>query len=130
MQILSTLNAPTALGPYSQAVFVNDTMYLAGQIAINPITGNIQEGDIKAQTRQVMDNIKAVLSTKNMTLDNVVRCEVYLLDMDDFGEMNEVYAEYFGEHKPARATVQVSGIAKNSKVEITATAVVITKPNH
>jgi 2-iminobutanoate/2-iminopropanoate deaminase len=123
LEIISTPNAPQALGPYSQAVFVNETMYLAGQISIDPLTGQIVDGGIEMETRQVLENIKAVLATKNMTLQNVVRCEVYLTDMSEFTKMNEVYAQYFDQHKPARATVGVSAIAKNAKIEITATAV-------
>ena len=120
---ITTPNAPAALGPYSQAIFCNDTMYLAGQIPMNPVTLEIIGIDIQTQTKQVFENIIAVLGTKDMTLDNVVRCEVYLTDIEDFAQMNKIYAEYFGDHKPARTTVEISKLPKNSKIEITATAI-------
>lgn len=122
-EIISTPNAPTALGPYSQAIFCNNIMYLAGQIPLDPITSELVNGDIQAQTKQVFENIKAVLNTKQMTLSNVIKCEVYLIDLDDFAEMNEVYAQCFGDHKPARTTVQVSKLPKGAKIEITTVAI-------
>ncbi len=98
-------------------------MYLAGQIPLDPITSELVNGDIQAQTKQVFENIKAVLNTKQMTLSNVIKCEVYLIDLDDFAEMNEVYAQCFGDHKPARTTVQVSKLPKGAKIEITTVAI-------
>lgn len=116
-------NAPAAIGPYSQAIRINNTLYLSGQIGIDPKTGQLAEGGIQAQTRQTLENIKAVLFAAELNLTTVVKTEVYLTDMNDFQKMNEVYATYFAEPYPARVTVAVKQLPKNAIVEIAATAV-------
>jgi 2-iminobutanoate/2-iminopropanoate deaminase len=104
-EVISTPNAPEAIGPYSQAIRVGDTLWLAGQIALDPETNQlIEDASIEAQTRQVLDNLQAVLEAAGMSLDDVVSTSVFLADLDQFGAMNEVYATYFTEAPPARAT--------------------------
>lgn len=126
-EIISANGAPAAVGPYSHAVKVGNTLYLSGQIPINKDTGSIPEG-IEAQTRQVFTNIQAVLSAAGFSLSDIVLCEVFLQNMDDFGTMNKVYAEVFDPvckdtGYPARAAVEVARIPKNCLVEIKATAI-------
>jgi len=120
MEIIYTKNAPEPIGPYSQAIKLNSVnlMYSSGQVAINPSTGNIINGGIKEQTKQVLENIKAVLTESGTGLNNVFKTTVFLKDMNDFTAMNEVYAEYFGEVKPARSTVEVARLPKDALVEI------------
>lgn len=123
---ISTPDAPKAIGPYSQAVEVQGgrTLYCSGQIPLDPTTGQmVGEGDVKAQTRQVLDNLAAVLAAAGMSFENVVRCGIFLTDLQDFAVVNEIYAERFGEAPPARATVQVAGLPKGALVEIDAIAV-------
>ena len=110
--------APAAIGPYAQAVVSAGTVYCSGQIAIDPDSGNVIEGDVGAQTRQVLLNLAAVLAAANSRLSSVVKTTVYLRDMADFNAMNAVYAEVFGDHKPARATVAVAGLPRDVRVEI------------
>lgn len=123
MNVVSTTKAPAAIGPYVQGMIVNNMFYSSGQI---PLTaeGEMVEGDIKAQTNQVFENLKAVLAEAGSSLDQVVKTTVFMADMNDFVEMNEVYASHFGEHKPARSAVQVARLPKDSKVEIEVIAVV------
>lgn len=116
-------NAPAAIGPYSQAIRAANTIYLSGQIGLNAQTGKLVEGGIEAETRQVLENIKAVLFAAALNLTSVVKTEVYLIDMNDFAKMNEVYATYFAEPYPARVTVAVKALPKDAKVEISAIAV-------
>lgn len=122
-EVISTTRAPAAIGPYSQAIRVNGTLYLAGQIALDPATGEMVEGGIKQQTRRVMQNIEAVLSEAGYTFDDVVQAQVFLADMNDYRAFNAVYAGYFEESFPARAVVEVARLPRNALVEIMMTAV-------
>jgi 2-iminobutanoate/2-iminopropanoate deaminase len=124
-EAISTTDAPTAIGPYSQAVSVpcGRMVFCSGQIPLDPVTGNIVEGDVVAQAERVMKNLEAVLSAAGVTFSNVVRTTIYLIDLADFARVNEVYARYFPADPPARATVQVSALPRGSKVEIDAIAV-------
>ena len=122
-QSIRTNNAPAPLGPYSQAIKVGNTIYISGQIAINPATGIIDTTNIESETRQVMENLQAILHEGGYTLDNVVKSSIFLIDMNNFGEVNEVYGNYFKEHFPARETVQVSRLPKDVNVEISMIAV-------
>ncbi|MCL2437203.1 MAG: RidA family protein [Clostridiales bacterium] len=114
--------APPAIGPYSQAIHANGMLFIAGQLPISPETGKVVDG-IETQTRQVLENIKAIITTAGGTMDNIVKCNVFLLDMADFAAMNGIYKEYFNEPAPARATVAVAGLPPNVIVEIEAVAV-------
>ena len=118
MKIISTPNAPQAIGPYSQALDLGQFIFLSGQIPLNPITMELTGGNIEAQTRQIFENIKAVLAAAELSLNNVVKTTVFLKEMDDFSGMNAVYADHFGDHKPARSTVEVARLPKDSLVEI------------
>ena len=117
-QVISTHQAPAAIGPYSQAIRVGNLLYTSGQIPINPATGNFVEGGIKEQTRQSLTNIKAILEEAGLTLSNVVKTTVFLADMNDFADMNAVYAEFFAEPYPARSAVAVKTLPKGALVEI------------
>lgn len=117
-KIVSTNNAPAAIGPYSQANLVNGVLYISGQIPIDPSTGNLVDG-IEKETHQVMKNLKAILEEAGMSFSNVVKSTIFLKSMDDFAVMNEIYASYFEEgNYPARETVEVSCLPKNVSVEI------------
>ncbi|HXF76653.1 MAG TPA: RidA family protein [Methylomirabilota bacterium] len=116
--IVATDKAPKAIGPYVQAVKVGDLIYTAGQIPLDPSTGNLVEGDIAAQTRRVLENLKAVLEAGGSSLDRVVKATVFLKNIGDFAAMNEVYAEYLGAAKPARSTVAVADLPRGALVEI------------
>jgi 2-iminobutanoate/2-iminopropanoate deaminase len=118
MERVATAHAPGAIGPYSQAIIANGFIYTAGQIALDPATGQVVEGGITEQTRRVMANLKAVLEAAGSSLSKVVKTTVFLMDMADFAPMNEVYGEAFGDHKPARSTVAVSGLPRGVRVEI------------
>ena len=122
-KVISTKNAPAAIGPYSQAIFSNNTLYCSGQIAINPTTGDLVMGNITAETNQVMQNILAVLKVADMDFKNVVKCSIFMKDMNNYAAINEVYAKSFGENPPAREAVQVSVLPKNVNVEISVIAV-------
>jgi 2-iminobutanoate/2-iminopropanoate deaminase len=122
-KIISTSDAPAALGPYSQAVRVGSTIYCAGQIPLDPKTGQIVAGGIDAQTRRVMDNITAVLKAEGLTFENTVKTTIFLIDLADFQTVNEIYGSYFKQAPPARSTVQVAALPKGSRVEIEAIAV-------
>ncbi len=124
MEFVKTAHAPGAIGPYSQAVIANGFLYSAGQIALDPASGQVIEGGIREQTARVMANLKAVVEAAGSNLSRVVKTTVFLLDMADFGEMNEVYANAFGDHKPARSTVAVSGLPKGVRVEIEVVAAI------
>ena len=117
MEIIQTENAPAAIGPYSQAVKTGGMVYTSGQIAIRP-EGELVERDIKKQTHQVLTNLQNVLLEANSSLDKVIKVTIYLENMDDFGVVNVIYADYFGEHKPARSTVAVRTLPKNVLVEM------------
>ena len=110
--------APAPIGPYSQAIALDNLLFTSGQIAIDPNTGDIIDGDAVAQTRQVLENLKAVLSAAGCTIDSVVKTTIYLKNMDDFTQVNEIYAKYFSDSLPARSTVEVSRLPKNVLVEI------------
>ncbi len=121
-----TGNAPEPIGPYSQAIKTdNGFIFTSGQIPIDPKTGNVIDGGIKEQTKQVMENMKAVLERAGSKLSNVIKTTVFLKSMDDFPAMNEIYSQYFGESKPARSTVEVSKLPKDVLVEIDAVAYLV-----
>jgi 2-iminobutanoate/2-iminopropanoate deaminase len=125
LERIQTANAPKAIGPYSQAIIANGFVYTAGQIALDPATMELVGGDdVAAQTERVMKNLDAIVSAAGASLGSVVKTTVFLLDMNDFGAMNEVYGRHFGEHRPARSTVEVARLPKDVKVEIEAVAVV------
>ncbi len=119
-KIVSTKNAPQAIGPYSQAVQYGDFLFVSGQIAIDPQTANIIEGDIEAQTEQSLKNLAAIIEAAGMSLQDVVKCTCFLKDMNDFARFNAVYENYFGESLPARETVEVSRLPKDVRVEVSA----------
>ncbi len=123
-EIISTSKAPQAIGPYSQAIRVGRFVYTAGQIAINPETSQIVEGDVAAQAEQVMQNLQAVLEAAGTSLDNVVKTTIFLRYMKDFSAVNEVYSKFFGEGKPARSTVAVSALPLKALLEIEVVALV------
>ncbi len=122
IQTVKTDRAPAAIGPYSQAVVVDDWIYVSGQIPLDPETGEQERGSIAEQTHRVFRNLQAVLEEAGGGLETVVRTTVFLSDMQNFQEMNSVYAEYFGEHRPARSTVEAAGLPKAVDVEIDAIA--------
>ena len=117
-QIISTPHAPAAIGVYSQAVRVGNTIWVSGQIPLDPVSGEIVAGDIHRQAEQVMENISAVLSAAGAGFNDVVKATVFLVEMSDFGAVNEVYGRYFSEHKPARSTVAVQALPRGVLVEI------------
>lgn len=117
-QIVVTDKAPQAVGPYSQAVWAGDLLFCAGQIPLEPVTGTLVTGDIKTQTARVLENIKALLASQSLDLANVVKTTVFLMNMNDFAAMNEVYGRYFTANPPARSTVQVARLPKDALVEI------------
>jgi 2-iminobutanoate/2-iminopropanoate deaminase len=117
-ETVSTDKAPKAIGPYAQAIKVGGFVYTAGQIPLDPKTGNLVEGDVVSQTRQVLENLQAVLKAAGSSLDRVVKATVFLQNMADFAAMNEVYAEYLGAAKPARSTVAVAELPRRALVEI------------
>ena len=121
-RVVKTDKAPQAIGPYSQGIYANNMLFVSGQIPINPETGEIVDG-IEEQTRQVLKNVQAIVEEENLTMENVVKCTVFLRNMDDFAEMNKVYAEFFVEDPPARAAVEVSRLPKDVMVEIEAIAI-------
>ena len=121
--IISTQNAPAAIGPYSQAVKANGFVFVSGQLPINPETGIFPEGGVKEQTRQSLKNLQAILEADNLSFSDVVRTGVFLKDMEDFAAMNEVYGEFFTEKFPARVCVEVARLPKDARVEIEVTAV-------
>ena len=116
--IISTDRGPRAIGPYSQAIRANGFLFLSGQVSLDPATQQLVPGDIAAQTTRVLENLKAVLEAAGSSLDRVVKTTVYLKDMNDFSAMNEVYARYFPNDPPARATVEVARLPKDARVEI------------
>jgi 2-iminobutanoate/2-iminopropanoate deaminase len=118
MRVISTKQAPAAIGPYSQAIQVGNLVYTSGQIPIDPATGAFVEGGIKEQTRQSLSNVRAILEEAGLTMANVVKTTVFLADMADFAEMNAVYAEFFSEPYPARSAVAVKTLPKGALIEI------------
>ena len=121
-KIISTNEAPGAIGPYSQAVRTGSFLFCSGQIPLDPKSGQIVSGDIAVQTRRVLDNIAAVLRADGLTFDNVVKTTIFLTDLGDFQTVNEIYGSYFKQDPPARSTVQVSALPKGAKIEIDAIA--------
>ena len=117
-KVIVTTNAPAAIGPYSQAVYIDDVLYLAGQIALDPATGQLVAGGIEAQTQRVMQNLGAVLEASGFSFDDVVQVQVYLSDLNNYAAMNVVYAEYFEDDPPARAVVEAARIPRDALVEI------------
>jgi len=115
--------APAPLGPYSQAILKNDTLYVSGQIPMNPSTGEIVDDSIEDSTEQVMENLTALLKEANMTMENVVKCSIFLKDLEDFNAVNTIYARYFRSEPPARETVQVARLPKDVSVEISCIAI-------
>jgi 2-iminobutanoate/2-iminopropanoate deaminase len=122
-KIVSTNEAPAAIGPYSQAVRSGSFLFCSGQIPLDPKSGQIVSGDIAAQTRRVLDNIAAVLRAEGLTFDNVVKTTIFLTNLGDFQKVNEIYGSYFKQNPPARSTVQVAGLPKSANVEIEVIAV-------
>jgi 2-iminobutanoate/2-iminopropanoate deaminase len=122
-RIIDTDQAPAAIGPYSQAVEADNTLYVSGQIAIDPETGELIDGDIQNQVQQVIENIKHILNVRDYTLKSVVKAEVFLDNMDEFDQINEVYAQYFKDEPPARVCMEVSRLPKDVGVEISVIAV-------
>jgi 2-iminobutanoate/2-iminopropanoate deaminase len=122
-KIISTPEAPAAVGPYSQAVRAGSTIYCAGQIPLDPKTGQIVSSEISAQTRRVLDNIAAVLRSEGLTFEHIVKTTIFLIDLGDFQTVNEIYGSYFHKEPPARSTVQVAALPKGARVEIEVIAV-------
>ena len=122
-KIIFSQNAPAPIGPYSQAVLVNETLYVSGQIAIDPSIGELIKGSIEEETEMVLKNVKAVLNAADMDFDNVVKASIFLKDMSNFTQVNEVYSKVFSEVKPARETVEVSKLPKDVNIEISVIAV-------
>ena len=120
---VTTPLAPAAIGPYSQGILVDDRLYVSGQIAIDPDSGSMVEGTLEAETIRVLENVEAVLNAASMGFEKVVRCEVFMTDINDYGEVNEVYARYFNEQPPARQAVEVSALHRNARVEISCIAI-------
>ena len=121
-KIISTNDAPAAIGPYSQGVLAGGFLYVSGQLPLNPATGAFAGDDITSQARQSLENVKAVVCAAGMTLENVIKVNVYMKDMADFADLNAVYAEYFSSNCPARAAVEVARLPKDALVEIEAVA--------
>lgn len=122
-KVISTDKVPVAIGPYNQAILAGNTLYCSGQIAINPETGDLNTETITEETHQVMKNISEVLKAADMDFSNVVKCSIFMIDMNQYSEINQVYASYFAENPPAREAVQVSVLPKNVNVEISVIAV-------
>lgn len=121
-EIISTSNAPAAIGPYSQATRLGNLVFTSGQIPIVPATGQIAEGDVQAQTRQSLENLKAVLEAAGTKLENVLKATVFIKDMNEFPKINEIYGQYFAANQPARSCVEVARLPKDVLVEIEAVA--------
>lgn len=122
-KIITTKNAPAPIGPYNQAVLVNNTLYISGQICIDPQTSNLKNKDIQDETHQVMQNLKAILTEARMNFGNVVKTTIFITNMNQFSEINEIYGKYFSGDFPARETVQVAALPKAVNVEISMIAV-------
>ncbi|MFD2919352.1 RidA family protein [Terrimonas rubra] len=122
-QVINTPDAPAPIGPYNQAILVNDTLYISGQICIDPIGGSLNNADLQAETHQCMKNLKAILTAAGMDFSNVIKSTIFITDMHRFAEINEVYGSYFTGDYPARETVQVAALPKFVNVEISMLAV-------
>ena len=123
-KVIHTEKAPKAIGPYSQAIQAGDFLFLSGQLPLEPESGEMVKGDIRQQTKRVLENSKGVLESQNLGLEDVVKITVFLKDMGNFSQMNEVYATYFPTSPPARSTVEISGLARDAGIEIEAIALV------
>jgi 2-iminobutanoate/2-iminopropanoate deaminase len=123
MNHINTSNAPSPIGPYSQAVLAGNTLYVSGQIALDPVSGTLHLDDIKIETKRVMENIRAILQAAGFSFSDVVKSSIFISDMNNFGQINEVYGSYFTKNFPARETVQVSRLPKDVNVEISVIAV-------
>lgn len=121
-RVIQTEKAPKAIGPYSQAIQAGDFLFLSGQIPLDPKTGDLVKGDIRQQTRQVLENIKGVLESQKLGMENTVKVTIFLKDIRDFNQVNEVYATYFPSSPPARSTVEVTKLPRNADIEIEAIA--------
>lgn len=121
-KVIRTDKAPAPIGPYNQAIQYGDMLYVSGQIAIDPKTGDLVQGSIQEETHMVMKNLKAVLNEAGMDFSNIIKSSIFIMDMGQFAQINEAYAEYFGENPPARETVQVAGLPKGVNVEISVIA--------
>ena len=121
-KIIYTKNAPAPIGPYSQAVAYGDMLFVSGQIALDPATSNLVQNYVQAETKQVMENIESILKEAGMNFNNVLKTTIFLMDMAQFGAVNEVYSRYFENNPPARETVQVAGLPKGVQVEISVIA--------
>ncbi|MAM19108.1 MAG: RidA family protein [Christiangramia sp.] len=123
-KIIQTNQAPAPIGPYNQAIFAGNTLYISGQIALDPGSGELETGDLETETLQVLENLKAILTEAGLSLDHVVKTSIFISDMNNFGKINEVYSRYFeSENAPARETVEVANLPKFVNVEISAIAV-------
>ena len=118
MKIIKTDQAPQAIGPYSQAIIVDGLLFTSGQMAIDPATGKMDAVTIEDQTKQVMKNLRALLTAAHTSLEKVIKTTIFLQDMNDFNVVNQIYGEYFSTHQPARSTVQVARLPKDAKIEI------------
>jgi 2-iminobutanoate/2-iminopropanoate deaminase len=127
--VISTNNSPAAIGPYSQAIRFNELVFVSGQIPIDPESGKVIKGNIKEQTKQVLENLKNILEAGGSSLQNVLRTTIFLSDMDDYAMVNETYAQYFESSPPARSTVQVSRLPKDVHIEIDAIAYATNQEN-
>ncbi len=121
--VITTKSAPAPIGPYNQAILVNNTLYISGQVCIDPTTNNLKNRDLQEETHQVMQNLKSILHKAGMSFNNVVKTTIFLTDMNRFSEVNEIYGKYFDGDFPARETVQVSALPKFVNVEISMVAV-------
>lgn len=124
LDVVSTKKAPGAIGPYSQAIKISNMVYTSGQLGMDPETGEILKGDIKVETKRALDNLQSILEEAGTSLEKVVKTTVFVKDMNDFAMVNEVYGEYFSEHKPARSCVEVARLPKDGNVEIEAVALI------
>jgi len=122
-KVIQTEKAPKAIGPYSQAIQAGNFLFLSGQIPLDPKTGELVEGDIRQQTKQVLENIKGVLESQKLGMENVVKVTIFLKDIGNFNQVNEVYATYFPSSPPARSTVEVSKLPRNTEIEIEVVAI-------
>lgn len=122
-KIITTKNAPAPIGPYNQAILVDNTLYISGQVCIEPSSGNLKNKDVQEETHQVMQNLKSILQEAGMSFSNVVKTTIFITDMNRFSEINEIYGKYFDGDFPARETVQVSALPKFVNVEISMIAV-------
>lgn len=122
-KVINISNAPKPIAPYSQAIFTNGTLYISMQIPIDPYTGKLITGDIKSQTKQILESIKTILNEVNMDFSNIVKCSIFMSDMKIYGEVNEIYGNYFKENPPAREAIQVAGLPMNVDVGISCIAV-------